>query len=183
MKMFSLFGKKASGPRINDLVFARQEAKWNALLSVANAEPDTIFVAWFDESVETLQRFFTSHQVEAQLLTARQLHTGIIAGKPIVFIEHYPLREKELHVFSSLTASNITVYSSLDEAFFKVFGGERISQLLEKIGLDDNEAISHSMITKAIGNAQEKLAGKVTIDQAARSSAEWMQKNVGTILP
>jgi hypothetical protein len=180
--MFSFFHKTA-GPKITDLVFAKQAAKWNGLLAAAKRNPETIFVAWFDDSLEKLQLFFESHQATPQLITARQVHSGIVAGKPVIFIEHYPLKEKELLVYSSLIGQRLTVYSSLDEALFRVFGGDRISSLLEKMGMEENEAINHSMVTKAIANAQEKLAQKVSVDQSARSMDEWLQKNVGSLIP
>jgi hypothetical protein len=181
--MFSLFKKKEARPKVNDIVFAKRDGKWKALLEAAKRTPQPVFVAWFGDSMEKLQQYFQQHNQEAQVITFRQVHPGMIAGKPVIFIEHYPLHQKELQVFSSLTGNQITVYSSLDESFFKLFGGDRISELLEKFGLQENEAISHSMVTKSIANAQEKLAQKVTLDQSANSMEEWMQKNIGTRIP
>jgi hypothetical protein len=180
--MFSFFKKKEPRQNTNDIVFAKRQGKWNALLGAARREPRAIFVAWFEDSREKLQQFFTQHQQEAEIITSRQVHAGIIAGRPVFFIEHYPLAEKERQVFASLAGTSITVYSSLDEAFFKYFGGDNISVLLGKLGLEENEAISHTMITRSIANAQQKLATKVTVDQTAHSIEEWMQKNVGTIM-
>jgi hypothetical protein len=181
--MFAFFKKKEPRQKISDIVFAKRLGKWNALLEAARREPRAIFVAWFEDSREKLQQFFTQHQQEAEIITARQVHPGIIAGRPVLFIEHYPLAGKERQVFASMAGTNITVYSSLDEAFFKYFGGDNISALLGKLGLEENEAISHTMITRSIANAQQKLATKVTIDQSAHSIEEWMRKNAGTIIP
>lgn len=177
--MFSLFKKKEPVPKIKDVVFATKDAKWKALAEMAKQDSNAVFVAWFEESRDRLQQYFDAHQVRSEIIIYRELHSG--KGK-MIFIEHYPLAEKERQLFSSLNEKDITVYSSLDEAFFLHFGGDKISSLLAKMGLDDNEAISHSMITQSIYKAQEKLAKKVTIDHSAYSMQEWMQKNVGTTL-
>jgi hypothetical protein len=177
--MFSIFKKKAVSTKIKDVVFAKKEGKWKALLEVAKKTSDTIFVAWFEKSIEELHAFFHEQGLEANVILFRQVHSGMIGSKQVIFIEHYPLQEKEQQVFSSLANNNISVYSSLDEAFFKLFGGENISAVIDKLGLQENEAVSHSMITKSIANAQQKLAAKVTVDQSACSMEEWIQKNAG----
>jgi hypothetical protein len=160
------------------VVFATKEAKWKALAELARQSASTVFVSWFEESRNRLQQYFDSHQVTAEIITFREVHgkTGRYA-----FIEHYPLAEKERTVFLSLQDNSVAIYSSLDEAFFQLFGGDKISALLSKMGLDENEAISHSMVTRSIYHAQEKLARKVTLDHSAYSMQEWVRKNVGTL--
>ncbi len=177
--MFSFFKKKEAGPKVTDVVFAKKQGKWNALVNAAKQHPNTVFVAWFDESMEALQQYFQQQNITAEVSSYRQLHSGLIGNRPVIFIEHHPLKAKEQQAFSSMNENSISVYSSLDEAFFRHFGGDKITALLDKLGLQDNEAISHSMITKSIANAQEKLAEKVTIEQSAGSMEEWMQKNIG----
>jgi hypothetical protein len=176
--MFSLFKKKDSGPKVSDVVFATKEAKWKALTELAKQNAPTVFVAWFEESRDQLQQYFDSHQVAAEIIMFREVHGN---NRRYVFIEHYPLAEKERAVFLSLQDTSVSIYSSLDEAFFQLFGGDKISSLLTKMGLDENEAISHSMVTRSIYNAQEKLARKVTLDHSAYSMEEWVRKNVGTL--
>jgi hypothetical protein len=176
--MFSFFKKKNSGPKIVDVVFATNEAKWKALAEIAKQDSAIVFVAWFEDSRNRLQQYFDAHQVAAEVIDHRILHNS---NNKLVFIEHYPMAEKEKQLFDSLTQT-ISVYSSLDDPLFRLFGGERIASLLTKMGLDDNEGISHPMITQSIYKAQEKLAAKVTIDHSAHSMQEWMQKNVGSII-
>jgi preprotein translocase subunit SecA len=69
-------------------------------------------------------------------------------------------------------------YSALDEPLFKFFGGDRISSMIEKLGLSENEAIEHQMISTAIKNAQEKISKQVVIDYSAQSQAGWFSKNI-----
>ncbi len=176
--MFSFLKKKDKRPKVTDLVFATNAGKLQALLNTAHQKPKPVFVAWFDESLEELQKYFDQHQIQAEILTYRQIHSGNVQTNEIIFIEHYPLHQKEVEIFSTLASKNITVYSSLDEPLFKHFGGENISGLLNKLGLNENEAISHSLITSSIKRAQEKLAEKVVTEHSASSMEEWFRKNV-----
>ena len=39
----------------------------------------------------------------------------------------------------------------------RLFGSERISRIMDRIGIKEGEVIQHSMITKSITNAQKKV--------------------------
>ncbi len=177
--MFSLFKKKEANIKVTDVVFAKKQGKWHALAEAAKKSPETVFVAWFNDSQEALQLYFQQHNITTEVKSYRQLHHGMVNGKPVIFIEHHPLKAKEQQAFASLTGSSISAYSSLDDALFILFGGELISSMLEKVGLEENEPISHSMITKSIVNAQDKIAEKVILEQSADSMDEWVLKNLG----
>jgi len=48
---------------------------------------------------------------------------------------------------------------SLEDNLLRVFGGERISKMMDRLQIDEDEPIEHVFITKAIGNAQKKVEG------------------------
>ena len=48
---------------------------------------------------------------------------------------------------------------SLEDDLLRIFGGERISNLMDKLNIEEDEPIEHVFITKAIGNAQKKVEG------------------------
>ncbi len=50
-------------------------------------------------------------------------------------------------------------YVSLEDDLMRIFGSERLSPFLEKLGLKDGQSIEHPMISKAIENAQKKVEG------------------------
>ncbi len=50
-------------------------------------------------------------------------------------------------------------YLSLEDDLLRIFGGERIGRIMERIGLEDGEPIEHNLISKAIENAQSKVEG------------------------
>ncbi len=48
-------------------------------------------------------------------------------------------------------------YVSLEDDLMRLFGSERISRIMDRIGIKEGEVIQHSMITKSITNAQKKV--------------------------
>ena len=50
-------------------------------------------------------------------------------------------------------------YLSLEDDLMRLFGSERISKIMETLGLKDGESIEHNMISKAIENAQKRVEG------------------------
>lgn len=50
-------------------------------------------------------------------------------------------------------------YLSLEDDLLRIFGGERISGIMNKLGLEEGEPIEHKMISRAIENAQRKVEG------------------------
>ena len=50
-------------------------------------------------------------------------------------------------------------YLSLEDDLLRIFGSDRISGLLDKLGMDEDDPIEHNMISRAIENAQKKVEG------------------------
>jgi len=48
-------------------------------------------------------------------------------------------------------------YLSLEDSLMRIFASERVSGMMQKLGMQPGEAIEHPWITKAIENAQRKL--------------------------
>jgi preprotein translocase subunit SecA len=48
-------------------------------------------------------------------------------------------------------------YLSLEDDLLRIFGGERMSSIMERLGMEEGEPIEHAMISRAIENAQRKV--------------------------
>jgi preprotein translocase subunit SecA len=48
-------------------------------------------------------------------------------------------------------------YLALEDDLLRIFGGERISGIMEKLGMQEGEPIEHNLISRAIENAQGKV--------------------------
>jgi len=51
-------------------------------------------------------------------------------------------------------------YLSLEDSLLRIFGSERLSGLMQKLGMQEGEAIEHPWVTRAIENAQRKVEGR-----------------------
>ncbi|MGR3914203.1 MAG: preprotein translocase subunit SecA [Gammaproteobacteria bacterium] len=50
-------------------------------------------------------------------------------------------------------------YLSLEDNLMRIFGSERIKGLMQKLGMEEDEAIEHPWVSRAIANAQMKVEG------------------------
>jgi len=50
-------------------------------------------------------------------------------------------------------------YLSLEDDLLRIFGAERIQTLMDRLGMEEDEAIEHRWVNKAIVNAQKKVEG------------------------
>ncbi len=50
-------------------------------------------------------------------------------------------------------------YLSLEDNLMRIFASERVGMLMQKLGMQEGEAIEHPWVTKAIENAQRKVEG------------------------
>ena len=51
-------------------------------------------------------------------------------------------------------------YLSLEDDLMRLFGSDRVKNVMERLGLPEGEPITHSMINKAIANAQNKIESR-----------------------
>ena len=51
-------------------------------------------------------------------------------------------------------------YLSMEDNLMRIFGSERVAGLMEKLGMEEGEAIEHSWVTRAIENSQKKVEGR-----------------------
>jgi hypothetical protein len=170
---------KEANIRVNDLVWTGSTAKWKGLIGLSKNNVETTFIFWFDDSLREAEDFLRELEITGlDLVTVREAHHITLQNRNIIFAEHYPIRKKEQEIFQSLHLTEVTVLSSLDEALFKKFGANNITELLRKLGLDENESIQHGFITGAIKHAQEKIESSITVDLSARSQSEWFENNL-----
>ncbi|MDL2275456.1 preprotein translocase subunit SecA, partial [Desulfosarcina sp. OttesenSCG-928-G10] len=50
-------------------------------------------------------------------------------------------------------------YLSLEDDLLRIFGGERITGIMNRLGMEEGEPIEHNLISRAIENAQAKVEG------------------------
>jgi len=177
--MFNLFRKKGPSIKVTDKIVIAEEAKLKAMLNYWTENKNAVFIFWFDESLDHAEKYFTAQTTETvTLLTARQANAAQLTGKIPVFAEHYPLRNKEEELYHKLGLTNVLIFSSLKEALFQRFGGDRIIEMMQKLGMKDDTLIEHALISNSIRQAQDKIEKKVVMEVSAHSQKDWLQKNL-----
>ena len=174
--MFNLFKKKEPTIKVIDRIWMYEKFKLNAFATELAKNPDTIFITWFDDSFQKIQSALSIDPTP--VYNSREVSPAHIAGKKVILAEHYPLHEKENNLFTKLGLAEVTVWSALDEPIFYRFGAEKIIQMMKQLGMKEDVPIEHNMISKAIRNAQDKIAAKVTLEQDARSQNDWLERNI-----
>lgn len=202
--MFSLFKKKDQGPTFRDWVWATDKAYWLQMLATlgkATASEPVWVVSSFPDNLKALAEkldkmqvayktvSYTSDldpQVPVCLLQGSWLMQwqGALQAMPqrrIFFMEHYPLpvRDTELRTRAAnqLGTAQLYYFISLEGPMIQLFGGERIVNMLQQLGMNPEELIEHNLISQSFKQAQEKVAKKVGIEKPANSEAEWFRIN------
>lgn len=178
---FNFFGRKEKDDRgsvFSDRIYMSTGAKMKACLTLANSGPATVFITWFSDSARKLKEYFKANgSAETNIIEAHHAHSALLLNKTVVFAEHHPLHAKEKDLVANWEQKKFIVFSSLDEPLFARFGSEKIISLMKRLGMKEDEAIEHAIVSKSILNAQEKIAKAVMLEQSANSQADWMTKN------
>lgn len=155
------------------------DAKFRGLFESWKNDNTTVFICWFEETFRSLSGFFSNAiDQPVPVFTAREAGSARLEDKQIIFAEHFPLSQKEEELFLRLNLSVVTIYSSLDEPLFTRFGGQKIGEMMKKLGMEETVSLENNMISNAIKTAQNKIAKKLVYEQSANSQADWLTKNL-----
>jgi hypothetical protein len=175
--MFGLFKSHAPKIKVLDKVWMSHAAKLRACAQMLQANPECLFIAWFQASFDELKQTLNSENV----LLAENANAGNTVDRMLIFVEHYPIPATEQRLFEVLNLKEVPVLIALDEPLILHFGGEKTVEILRKMGTSEDEIISHSFVTAAIRNAQEKIGKRVKIEQKKSSMEEWFTANLGKV--
>ena len=177
--MFNLFHSKDGKIKISDRVFMHRQAKWNYCQKILMEDPKIIFLGWFDDTIAELENFFGRHNSSPIIaLNARTTHRTQVQGSSIIFIEHHPMKSKEELMFEQLSLKEAIILTSLDEPLLKIFGGEKLIDIMQKLGMKEDELIEHKMVSQSIANAQKKIEERMIVEQSVRSQSEWLEQSL-----
>ncbi len=183
--LFNLFGKKEKDDEkrlFKDIVWMNTAAKFKALEKACQDDPSVLLVGWFPDTVKTLREAFGKAGLEeTRVMEAKYVHGSHAYGKKILFIEHYPLHEKEINLVQTLQLEQALVYSAMDEPLFKHLGSDKVIPMMKMMGMKENEPIEHPLVAKSVISAQEKIAAKVTVEMSANSQGEWVLLNLKAV--
>jgi preprotein translocase subunit SecA len=102
-------------------------------------------------------------------------------GLQIIVAEHHPKRSRDEAVIEAAKSlpcpTGMCFHFSLDDPLLKHFNGDSIQRLVKKMGIDENESLSHPLITTAIRNAQQRIESEVERHLETQSIEDWFRYN------
>lgn len=102
---------------------------------------------------------------QAVKLAWQQRHDAVLAagGLRIIGSERHESRRIDNQLRGRAgrqgDAGSSRFYLSLEDGLMRIFASERVASLMRRLGMKPGEPIEHSLVTKAIENAQRKLEG------------------------
>ena len=127
-----------------------------------NPEPDIHLVR---ENVE-----LTDAQKEAEITKIKaewqQRHDAVVAagGLHIIGTERHESRrvDNQLRGRSGRQGDpgSSRFYLGLDDQLLRIFAGDRVANIMDRLKMPEGEAIEHSLVTRSIENAQRKVEGR-----------------------
>ncbi len=116
-----------------------------------------------DENISEQQKEIKITQLKTEW---QQRHDAVLAagGLHIIGTERHESRriDNQLRGRSGRQGDpgSSRFYLSLDDQLLRIFSGERVAAIMERLKMPEGEAIEHAMVTRAIENAQRKVEGR-----------------------
>jgi len=196
--MFGFFGNKRKKVKvISRFALTRQGAFIDLIKQLSSSKKPVYILYFFDESRDFLKKHLSAEYIsfkevnsepstidsDIYFINANTFNPGLfkLNTKMLYCLDHYPLYSVFFNLILNIgkfeLPPELIVYGGMDEPILNAFGGERIRDLMYKMGLKESEIIEHNMISGAIEDAQKKIEAKVTMDSKANSSSEWFKLN------
>lgn len=194
----SLFGgkKRTNIEVVPDRIWMTTEAKFAGLAKEVEerSKSETVvilLVAHFPDVLERLEKIANQRRqyVPVQAVFAGNLDMDLAASLKvdesavidIIVAERHPLPsvDDRLEEFADELPCRCRFahHLSLEDPVIKVFAGEWVQSILEKLGMTEDEAIESNMVSRRIKQAQQKIEGRAFGSLDAESAAQWLEKN------
>lgn len=171
------FFKKSNSPSRSFWVFRNKMAKYQALLmDLLRADSPKVLYCFFENTAAELDTLCKAKGVDVEVM----LVDGAVPSSSQVWLaELHPYKAVFDQALEQLPAGTLVkVYVDFEEPLMKTLLSDRTVQLMEQLGMRDNEAINHSLVNKAIERALEGMQKKLGRHEDDRSSPEsWMKAN------
>ena len=124
--------------------------------------PDAMAKQWRRENPEASDESYQAKLEECRAI-CKQEHDEVIAlgGLHILGTERHESRriDNQLRGRSGRQGDpgSSSFYLSLEDDLLRIFGSERVAKIMDILKIEEGEAITHGMISKAIENAQKKV--------------------------
>ncbi len=133
--------------------------------NMAGRGTDIVLGGSLDAELEALGDNASAEEIEKVKQAWQQRHDAVLAsgGLHIIGSERHESRriDNQLRGRSGRQgdAGSSRFYLSLEDNLMRIFASERMAGLMQKLGMEEGEAIEHPWVSRAIENAQKKVEG------------------------
>ncbi|MCA9061212.1 MAG: hypothetical protein KDA85_22015 [Planctomycetaceae bacterium] len=194
----ALFGrkKKTRVEVIPDRIWMTTAAKFRGVAREAadRSHSETVailLVAHFPDVLVQLEEICEqwSRTVLCRAVLAENLDADLAAGLnlneaaviDVIVAERHPIPavdDQLEQVAESFTCRcRFSHHLSLDDPVIEFFAGDWVRNVLQKLGMTEDEPIESAMVSRRIRQAQQAIAGRTTGNQSSQSAGEWLQRN------
>ncbi|MBT3347269.1 MAG: preprotein translocase subunit SecA [Thiotrichales bacterium] len=133
--------------------------------NMAGRGTDIVLGGSLDAKIKELGEEPAEDKVEELRAEWEELHKRVLqsGGLHIIGTERHESRriDNQLRGRSGRQgdAGSSRFYLSLEDSLMRIFASERLAGMMQKLGMEDGEAIEHKWVNRAIENAQRKVEG------------------------
>ncbi|KHF26241.1 preprotein translocase subunit SecA [Solemya velum gill symbiont] len=134
--------------------------------NMAGRGTDIVLGGSLDAELQALNDDASDAQVEKIKSEWQERHAKVLeaGGLHVIGTERHESRrvDNQLRGRSGRQgdAGSSRFYLSLQDSLMRIFASDRVSGMMQKLGMDKGEAIEHPWVNKAIENAQRKVEGR-----------------------
>ncbi len=131
--------------------------------NMAGRGTDIVLGGSLDAELDALSDDASVEEIEAVKAAWKKRHEDVIAagGLHIIGTERHESRRIDNQLRGRAgrqgDPGSSRFYISLEDNLMRIFASDRMRSLMQRLGMDDGEAIENSMVTKSIENAQRKV--------------------------
>ncbi|MGL4796418.1 MAG: SEC-C metal-binding domain-containing protein, partial [Paraclostridium sp.] len=134
------------------------------IINIVDADVDTLEVELTEEAIKARQDYEKILSKYKNQTAEEQKQVMEAGGLAIIGTERHESRRIDNQLRGRAgrqgDPGSSRFYISLEDELMRLFGSERITGMVEKIGLEDDMPIEAKMLTKSIESAQKKVEGR-----------------------
>ena len=191
-----IFGsKRQSSVHVSDdRIWMTQNAKISGIKQQIRQKSDSaaiLLVAHFEETLQQLRSITAGDNAEkpVQLILAEDIKSDTARLNPeansvidLIVAERHPLKSADAALLLIAEGTpcrcRVAYHLSLEDPLFKLFLSGSLKNLLEQLGMKEEEPIESPMVSRSVKKAQQRVEKQAFGNSRAKSAAEWLELNM-----
>ena len=194
-----LKGSNSNVEELDDLIWISAAAKWAGVtesiaeaLAASDAPMVVLVVAHFDDCLADVRNWLTANAIDdPRVFALRADDVESAKGSllelddshlvEMIVAERHPLLERDDYLVEFARQCGcrfrVTHHLALDDPLLQVIAGDWVRDVLEEMGLTEDEPIQSRMVSRRMRAAQKKITRNAGNKQVVDSASSWFKQN------